>query len=56
MIGLAMNGLLCDWIGYKKSYFIGLTLMTAFIFLPFFAPSVGVLLAGQVLSGIPWGM
>jgi SP family general alpha glucoside:H+ symporter-like MFS transporter len=34
---------------------IALALMTAFIFLPFFAPNDGVLLAGQVLSGIPWG-
>ena len=55
MIGLAINGIMCDAIGYKKTYMIGLAMMTAFIFLPFFAPSDGVLLAGQVLSGIPWG-
>jgi SP family general alpha glucoside:H+ symporter-like MFS transporter len=55
MFGLALNGWMCDKIGYKKTYFIALAMMTAFIFLPFFAPNNGVLLAGQVLSGIPWG-
>ena len=56
MIGLALNGWMCDKIGYKKTYFIALVMMTAFIFLPFFAPNNSVLLAGQILSGIPWGM
>jgi MFS transporter, SP family, general alpha glucoside:H+ symporter len=56
MIGLAINGIMCDRIGYKKTYFFALTMMIVFIFLPFFAPNNGVLLAGQVLSGIPWGM
>ena len=55
MIGLALNGFMCDAIGYKKTYMIALAMMTAFIFLPFFASSDGILLAGQVLSGIPWG-
>ena len=55
MVGLALNGILCDKIGYKKTYFIALVMMTSFIFLPFFAPNNGVLLAGQILSGIPWG-
>ena len=56
MIGLAINGIMCDKLGYKKTYFFSLALMTAFIFIPFFAQDNGTLLAGQVLSGIPWGM
>lgn len=31
-------------------------LMAAFIFFPFFAPSLPVLLVGQILEGIPWGV
>ncbi|KAL9108833.1 MAG: hypothetical protein Q9227_006490 [Pyrenula ochraceoflavens] len=34
---------------------IGLVLETAFAFIPFFATSFGVLLAGLLLLGIPWG-
>jgi MFS transporter, SP family, general alpha glucoside:H+ symporter len=30
--------------------------MTAAIFFPFFAPNIEVLLIGQIISGIPWGM
>ena len=55
VIGLTFNGWLCDKIGFKKTYFTALALMTAFIFIPFFAENDGMLLAGQVLSGIPWG-
>ena len=54
MIGLALNGVICDRIGYQKTYFYALAMMTAFIFLPFFAKSNILLLAGQILSGILW--
>ena len=30
--------------------------MTAFIFIPFFAPNLTVLLVGQILQGLPWGV
>lgn len=30
--------------------------MTAFIFVLFFAPTIEVLVVGEVLCGIPWGM
>ena len=53
MVGLAANGILCDKIGFKKTYYIGLTLMVAAIFLPFFASGIPMLMAGQVISGIP---
>jgi SP family general alpha glucoside:H+ symporter-like MFS transporter len=53
-IGLALNGIMCDKIGYKKTFLFALILMIGAIFLPFFAKGVGLLMAGQVLSGIPW--
>lgn len=57
MLGLVLNGIMCDWIGYKKTYMFALVVMTAAIFLPFFANgSIPILMAGQVISGIPWGM
>lgn len=56
IIGLTLNGIMADMIGYKKTMLIALVAMTAAIFIPFFAPNIHVLLVGQVLSGIPWGI
>ncbi|RMD43201.1 hypothetical protein DV735_g1899, partial [Chaetothyriales sp. CBS 134920] len=57
MLGLALNGIMCDLIGFRKTYFIALVMMTGAIFLSFFASgSIPILMAGQVLSGVPWGM
>ena len=33
-----------------------LALINALIFIPFFAPSLAVLLVGQLLIGLPWGV
>lgn len=33
-----------------------LTLMIAFIFVPFFSQNLPTLLAGEILCGIPWGV
>lgn len=56
MLGLFINGIMCDMVGYKKTYMFALILMTGAIFLPFFANgSIPILMAGQVISGIPWG-
>lgn len=35
---------------------VALVLMAAFIFLTIFAPNIHVLVAGQVLCGVPWGI
>lgn len=56
LIGLAFNGWCCDKIGYKKTYMLAMTMMAAFIFIVFFSTNVSILFAGQLLSGIPWGM
>lgn len=56
MLGLFINGIMCDMIGFKKTYYFALILMTGAIFLPFFANgSIPILMAGQVISGVPWG-
>ena len=55
IVGLALNGFLCDRLGYKKTLSIFLSFMMAAIFAQFFAPNVVVLTIGQFLCGIPWG-
>ena len=56
MLGLFINGIMCDMIGYKKTYMFALVLMIGAIFLPFFSNgSIPILMAGQVISGVPWG-
>ncbi|KAG8407199.1 hypothetical protein J3458_020689 [Metarhizium acridum] len=55
IIGLILAGWTVDRWGYKKSMVLFLVLMIAFVFVLVFAPSVGVLVAGEVLCGIPWG-
>lgn len=56
MLGLFINGIMCDYIGYRKTYYFALVVMIGAIFLPFFANgSIPILMAGQVISGVPWG-
>jgi MFS transporter, SP family, general alpha glucoside:H+ symporter len=56
LIGLALNGIIADRLGYKKTMIIALLFMTAVTFIPFFAPNIIVLEVGQCLCGIPWGI
>ncbi|KAI0128506.1 putative general alpha-glucoside permease [Xylariales sp. AK1849] len=56
IIGLSVAGLVTQRIGYKRTMVGALSLMIAFIFIPFFAPSLGVLLFGEIMQGIPWGV
>lgn len=42
--------------GYKKTMIVSLIVMIATIFTPVFAPNIQVLLVGQILMGIPWGV
>lgn len=41
--------------GYKRTLQIGLIMLTGFIFIVFFAPTVEVLFIGEFLCGLPWG-
>ncbi|CVL13650.1 related to transporter (major facilitator superfamily) [Fusarium proliferatum] len=56
LIGLYLNGHISEHLGFKKAMLLSLIFMTAAIFIPFFAPSVEILLVGQIFQGIPWGV
>ncbi len=45
-----------DRFGYKKTIQGGLFAMIPFIAIVTFAPSLPVLLVGELLCGLPWGM
>lgn len=54
--GALANGYLVDRFGYKRVLLGSLAWTIAAIFLTFFAPNAGVLLAGEFLCGLPWGV
>lgn len=56
ILGLMINGWACDRFGYKKTIAFSLVTICAFIFITFFATSLGMLLAGELLCGLPWGV
>lgn len=56
ILGLMVNGWACDRFGYKKTIGTSLVLICGFIFITFFAQSLGMLLAGEMLCGLPWGV
>ncbi|KAI1801787.1 sugar transporter [Daldinia bambusicola] len=55
ILGLILAGWVSDRYGYRITTIGFLVLMIMFIFVLFFAPSVQVLVVGEVLCGIPWG-
>lgn len=56
IFGLWINGWISDHFGYKKTMLGALIAITFLIVIPFFATHVVILLLGQVLMGIPWGI
>jgi len=56
VVGVWANGWLTEKFGHRRVIMVSLVFMAGFIFMTFFAPSIEVLLAGQVLCGIPWGV
>ncbi|KAK3904346.1 general substrate transporter [Staphylotrichum tortipilum] len=55
ILGLMVAGLIAERFGYKKTIVGALLVLIGFIFLFFFATNIGMLLAGGILCGIPWG-
>lgn len=55
ILGLMVAGLIAERFGYKKTIIGALLVLIGFIFLFFFATHIGMLLAGGILCGIPWG-
>lgn len=56
VLGLYLTGIIQDKFGYRKTILGALVLVTCFIFVVFFAHNVQMLLAGEILCGIPWGV
>jgi len=56
ILGLYAAGIIVDRIGYRYTMMASLTMMIAFIFIPFFAQNLQTLLIGDILQGIPWGV
>lgn len=56
IIGAFANGYLTHKFGYRKVLLASLASIIAFVFLTFFAPNLPVLLVGELLCGIPWGV
>ncbi|KAK4943144.1 hypothetical protein LTR10_017168 [Elasticomyces elasticus] len=54
--GTLLTGHLVSIFGQKRVLIGALVLLSLFIFITFFAPNIGVLFAGQILCGLPWGV
>ncbi|KAJ6118324.1 hypothetical protein N7471_013791 [Penicillium samsonianum] len=56
IVGLLVNGYLADQIGYRWTIVSALTFLMFSIPLSFFAVNIRMLLAAQIVCGIPWGI
>jgi MFS transporter, SP family, general alpha glucoside:H+ symporter len=56
ILGLVLNGILAEKYGYRIVMIWSLVGVICFIFLAFFAVNVRMLLAAEILCGIPWGV
>lgn len=56
LIGVFLAGPLASWVGYRWATISGLMGLNATIFCMFFANSLPVFFASQLLEGIPWGI
>ncbi|PMD28659.1 maltose permease MAL31 [Hyaloscypha hepaticicola] len=54
--GVLLNGYLVGIFGQKRVLLGSLLVLSAFIFMTFFAPNIEVLTAGEFLCGLPWGI
>lgn len=52
IVGLLLAGYISERLGFRKTMLGGLALISAFIFIQFFAPSIEVLLVAQILFGM----
>ncbi|KAK7940979.1 uncharacterized protein PG986_013366 [Apiospora aurea] len=55
IIGLYLAGILAERYGYKKTLLGSLVFIILVIFVMFFAGNIGMLMAGELLCGLPWG-
>ncbi|ODQ80425.1 hypothetical protein BABINDRAFT_48916 [Babjeviella inositovora NRRL Y-12698] len=55
ILGLFAAGFIVDRVGYRWTLIGSLTMVIGFIFILFFAENLGMLAAGEILLGLPWG-
>ncbi|KAI1444308.1 sugar transporter [Annulohypoxylon stygium] len=56
VVGGLINGYMASRFGYRWTLIISLGVLNALIFIVFFAPGKEVLLVGQILCGLTWGV
>ncbi|KAK1752348.1 general substrate transporter [Echria macrotheca] len=56
IVGAVGNGWATARWGHRRVLMTSLVALTGFVFISFFAPNLQVLLLGQFLCGIPWGV
>ena len=56
MVGLLINGVLSERIGYRYTMMIALFSITCTLFITFFAVNIQMLLVGYILSSLPWSV
>ncbi|KAK8055977.1 Maltose permease MAL31 [Apiospora rasikravindrae] len=55
IVGLYLAGIMAEKYGYKKTLLGSLVFMISVIFIMFFAQNISMLMAGELLCGLPWG-
>ncbi|OAA59141.1 alpha-glucoside:hydrogen symporter [Niveomyces insectorum RCEF 264] len=55
-VGTLLNGLAVDRLGHKRVLLAALGVLAATVALTFFATNAAMLLAGELLCGLPWGV
>ncbi|KAL6245551.1 hypothetical protein RBB50_007550 [Rhinocladiella similis] len=56
ILGLMACGILAERMGYRFTIGLALILVICFIFITFFAVNIQMLLVGEILCGLPWGV
>ena len=56
IIGSILNGYLSEWFGMKRTMLVAYVAVTGLTFILVFAKSLPIILLGQILCGIPWGI
>ncbi|RYP25418.1 hypothetical protein DL767_008390 [Monosporascus sp. MG133] len=56
IVGLQIAGWTSELFGYRWTILPGLIAITAFVFFPFFAPTLAIFLVGEFFQGMAWGI
>ncbi|CAH0016743.1 unnamed protein product [Clonostachys rhizophaga] len=56
IIGAILNGWATARWGHRKVLIVSLLALTGFIFIVFFAPTIEIILVGEIFCNIPWGV